>query len=330
MERHKTFAKKEYLALTAVLAVVAVASIGIICVARAAEIGLIPMVSSHPVALPYANQKYDFGVEITDAHSSVTSGRNHLEITLTNIGESNAIDVSVNALFPQGATNIESPNVCTKTEMCEIAVGEDVILTYDYAGADATKDVIFSVRYRYGSHSSLNITIISEELWRNMTRDGTFSSLRVRCESSSSPALLSVGSFDQPLVSKRPFYLGLNLSTGRSNLTLDESSVQMELPERLGSPDRCLPALNPDMGYSWKEWEFGKPIYCIYTQTPALASPSETFEVQAKASYTVIANLTVDDIILIRQQDTNYYWIIIPVVISIVLVAVFLSKHHII
>ena len=153
-----------------------------------------------------------------------------------------------------------------------------------------------SINYEYDVSSWLPVTIINEQEWKNRITAGTFSVSTVPSHISTSPAKLSIGSFDQPFVSTaqaRPFYIGFNLTTAEGPQSrVNVASVELSYPREFGIPQSCYPSQGtPPLAEDTYRlsWNFAdkaaKQAFCMFSKTPDPGAPSKTYYVRAKSSF---------------------------------------------
>jgi hypothetical protein len=152
-----------------------------------------------------------------------------------------------------------------------------------------------SVEYDYKVNSWMPLTIISEQEWRDRTTTGAFAPVKVPSHISTSPAKLSIGSFDQPLIAGngKPFYLGFNLTSSGgkdSAIVWESTNVKFGYPKELevNTKPQCLPAPTSTTGppYDWSgESIKNRAVFCMFRDTPDPGSPSETYYITANASF---------------------------------------------
>ncbi|MBN1896522.1 MAG: hypothetical protein JW789_02225 [Candidatus Aenigmarchaeota archaeon] len=159
-------------------------------------------------------------------------------------------------------------------------------------------------QYEYSVESTHTVEFISNEKWKTMSAEGTFVPQKMMSFISTSPAKLSVGSFDQPIVESTPFYIGFNLSSaegadseilwnwiepvpGRTVLTVD-------VPEDIRpTMDSCIPE-GRSIGdkFVWEGNDLKNAIFC-YNQlgldlSPGIntiSPPSKTFLITANSTF---------------------------------------------
>jgi hypothetical protein len=153
-----------------------------------------------------------------------------------------------------------------------------------------------SVEYDYEVSSWMPLTIISKGEWRERTSRGTFVPGKVSSHISTSPAMLSIGSFDQPLVTgdDRPFYMGFNMTSaeGRDSAILwDNVKVKLDYPSELGSLDKtdCQPSYargGTEPPYEWDGKDIkNRAVFCMFDKTPDPFAPSKTYYISANSSF---------------------------------------------
>ncbi|UCD03121.1 MAG: hypothetical protein JSV63_00605, partial [Candidatus Aenigmatarchaeota archaeon] len=161
------------------------------------------------------------------------------------------------------------------------------------------------LEYTYEVDSWMPLEIISENEWRERVARGTFVEKTVISHISTSPAKLSIGSFDQPIIAgNRPFYIGLNLTSaeGRNSeiiwdepgTTKKETIVTLQLPIDLASQLReCNPRWD-DKVEGNEVWEYkwngdtlgGKAVYCTaYSIQLPEGVPSTTYYIRANSTF---------------------------------------------
>jgi hypothetical protein len=161
----------------------------------------------------------------------------------------------------------------------------------EYANRNKYIRVNVSVEYDYKVSSWTTITVISEQEWRERTEKGTFAPAKVMSFMSTSPAKLSIGSFDQPLVEGiRPFYIGFNLTSAEgknSEIIWDRTKVRLDHTD-FGQVN-CLPQPNTGASKPPFEWDGNKirntAAFCMYARTPSPGAPSKTYYVTANATF---------------------------------------------
>ncbi len=180
---------------------------------------------------------------------------------------------------------------------------------FQYEIRDNFIPVKIIVQYDYSVESTHTLEFISYENWKIMSAAGTFVPQKKVSFISTSPAKLSIGSFDQPIVENTPFYIGFNLSSaegadseilwswdkpvpGRTVVTLN---VPEELQNTLKS---CIPPSNTPCSGDTCTWTEMPPttiknsVFC-YNQigldlSPLVndvSPPSKTFLITANSTF---------------------------------------------
>ncbi len=203
--------------------------------------------------------------------------------------------------FTIGAENCESINEKAKEKYWLLGEkGEEVVksglsLRNMYIEVDATVD------YDYNVNSWMPLEIISEQEWRDRTARGTFTQSNVGSHISTSPARLSIGSFDQPIVSgNRPFYVGLNLTSAEgpdSEIVWENplTEVTLSLPNDIGNMiTECMPnsgkyvrnIVGDMITYTWKGADIkDTAMYCMSSSITDMGVPSKTYYIRANSKF---------------------------------------------
>ncbi len=156
-----------------------------------------------------------------------------------------------------------------------------------------------TVEYTYEVDSWMPLEIISNREWRDRTAKGTFTQSKVLSYISTSPAKLSIGSFEQPIVAgNRPFYLGLNLTSAEganSEIVWDHADtvISFEVPEELDKNNLlCTPTAKREpsgsgiIKYTWSGKDVkNKAIYCTSSSIADFDTPSITYYIRADAKF---------------------------------------------
>ena len=158
-----------------------------------------------------------------------------------------------------------------------------------------------SVEYDYEVSSFMPLTVISNQEWQERTARGTFTQAGVISHITTSPAKLSIGSFDQPIISgNRPFYIGFNLTSeeGPNSRILwedDLTKIVLEIPSELIDEKnlKCTPSPSQDpetktgnIKLTWNgEAAKNKAILCFTNSLPDIGVPTKTYSVRAYATF---------------------------------------------
>ena len=159
--------------------------------------------------------------------------------------------------------------------------------------------VNISVEYEYEVSSWMPLTIISPQEWKDRTSKGTFAPAKVGSFITTSPAKLSIGSFDQPLIGgARPFYLGFNLTPGEPgeiDWTWEGTKIVLNYSSELenGITRVCNPKPTNDAPpLTWTKLPKYQAVFCTFTSTPdpqdpnkIAQGPSKTYYITASASF---------------------------------------------
>jgi hypothetical protein len=160
-----------------------------------------------------------------------------------------------------------------------------------------------TVEYEYSVESWMPLEMISTQEWRDRTAKGTFAQSTPLSHISTSPAKLSIGSFDQPIVTgNRPFYIGMNLTSaeGANSMILwedDVTEVNLVLPDEIANQlkdEDCTPkgfmrVPNTGEGTVTLRWKGdklkGSAAYCFADSIDDISVPSKTFYIRASAKF---------------------------------------------
>jgi hypothetical protein len=163
-----------------------------------------------------------------------------------------------------------------------------------------------TVEYDYYVESWMALDMISTQEWRDRTARGTFSQSKVISHISTSPAKLSIGSFDQPVVTgNRPFYIGLNLTSAEglnSEILWNDpiTNVSLVVPVEIeknfkknpGEVNPCSPPSDNrvvNKGTVTLTWYGNKlknqAAFCFADSVDDLTVPSRTYYIRANSYF---------------------------------------------
>ncbi len=178
---------------------------------------------------------------------------------------------------------------------------------YQYETRDLYIPFRVRVEYNYMVNSWIPLEVISGEEWERQTTEGRFDPVKVISHISTSPAKLSLGTFDQPIVENRPLYIGFNLSSAEGDdsaivwdwknprTNSDEyTTITLGVPDDFSAafePGKCIPfdpARSSGDTYVWEydnELYRGKSVFCTDNKGVNIDTPSATFFINASATF---------------------------------------------
>ncbi|NOX71166.1 MAG: hypothetical protein GXO64_00510 [Candidatus Micrarchaeota archaeon] len=170
---------------------------------------------------------------------------------------------------------------------------------------DALKYITFRVieEYKYSTDSVLQIKFISDERWRELTREGKNFRHNVPSTMTSGPIKLNLGTMDQPIKAGSPFFVGFNISTPKTKAKISGVTVRVKFPFEVNADNlaKCSRAYSsikkpsPKINDSWVvTWELGNGpsfyVFCHFDGSVLnMPGPEKTFTIQADAEYTITA-----------------------------------------
>ncbi|MBN2101635.1 MAG: hypothetical protein JW716_02065 [Candidatus Aenigmarchaeota archaeon] len=200
-------------------------------------------------------------------------------------------------------------NKLPKNEMGTVTAREIYEMDMDRlkGWADALRYISFRVRetYRYSTDSAMQIKFISDEKWRELSRDSKFSRSSVQSTMTTGPVKLNLGTMEQPIPAGTPFFVGFNLTITRQRTEINEAEVTLKLPFYITDiailNEKC--SVKPvfmnryDVGDGTQgveaTWRFRKDnnqrsVFCYFDKGIfEMTGPEKTFTIEANASYSI-------------------------------------------
>jgi len=213
----------------------------------------------------------------------------------------------VKILYSGNGGDADTYNTLTQQEMKQVVFSSDTGIqcpvVVDKNLRQRYLPFIASVTYEYDVHSTLNMEFMTQQEWKDNAGETT--SKRVESTVTTSPAKLSIGSVNQPIITASdiqpgaPFFLGLKLqSQYPKESSINYAQVQLKFPKDFGVPTTCT---EKSAGFTPKKdgenyaisWNLPMLdtdtllLYCSFNPVSEneLSGPTKTYTVTAEAHF---------------------------------------------